>query len=633
MYHKTISLLACLAVTCAQAAGLGGLVDQLRTPADPARHEVRQEILLLLADATRPGADRNAYLRLEAELIAQLKTPLPRTERLYLIRMLELFGEEASVTALRPLLGDEDKEVRTSAQRALAGISGKAGTGELETGLSQGKAEDRAAYIDQLAYVGDAAAVEKIEKLRQSNDPKIAAAATLALGKLKNKKALPALLKAHQTAAAHDKIFIEAALLNIGVDADTANLLAKTGASDSIRGNAFQQLTALDSKRADTMLSAVITQPDFNARGLFVAHAINHGSAAAKTQLIQHLATAPLDDQLIIVTAIGTNGWSQYEPQVLALAPTAQGELLDAVVDTLGKTGSDASFDPIYQALVANPKNKTFPIALARLRAPSADKNLLATVANSNGDINDRVAAIKVLELRNTPGAAQQLNGIAQTASAPKELRLASFRALENIGDLKSAHVLAGLIRANDPLLNPVQLSLKRFALNFGAPEVIWTEIYEPALRPTVDRQVQENFLLILDAVACQPSLDALAKVIATPTSELHAAAISTLKRWPDYTACSIWIDIAAAPNASADDIANAQAALVRTFKANDAKTENQRIKLAVQAIQQGPNAAFKQAILSCYENANAKLRQKLKPMFKPLANDPDVGALVKTYL
>lgn len=627
MYRISLPLLACLVASCAHVTKPDGPDAAPELTEYEARQAERVILLQYLAAATAPGADPTAFQSIEADQATRLNANLSRSERLYLMRMLGLFGDEASAQALVPLLSDDDPAIRDGARRALSAIGGKTPTGSLQEGLDAMDPHDRAGTIDALAYAGATRTAPEITRSIQSEDPKLITSATLALGRLGDNDGISALIAALDSAPPELRPLFESTLLSLEPDFDLVVQMTQSGSNAAIRLAAFRQLSTLDPERAESVLQTLLDQDQWVGRDRFLSYAMIHGSNQTKDAILARLPDAPLSDQVVILAAIAESRLSRYEPEVLALLPSAEAELRVALLETLGWIGGDASFEPLYQAYLADPDDDGFALALSRLRAPSADEQILDAVRNS-GELEARIAAMEVLGLRNSPGATELLNAIA-VQPGEAEIRTAAFKALETIGNLESIQILSTLILVRDPQAKAAQRSLWRLSRNYGEADLLWEEIYRPAILSAADTEVLSAFVFILDGVACKPTLNYLEIVLADHQSPLRRPAISALKRWPTWEALPIWIQVASEPDASAGDIATAQRAITTELNDDGWRNAAERIDLAVEAIQAAPSAEFKQAILDCYRDPSARQTQLIQRAFKAIENDPDVGEQV----
>lgn len=629
MYKKTISLLACLLASNVYAIDMDAIASKLGSDDYKARQSARLELSSSFAEATAPGMSATELQAIEAGVLAQLSGDLPLSERLYLMRMLEVFGTADSAKSLYPLLGDSDARVRDGARRALSALPGEAATGYLIAGLLRGPKEQRAFYLDALVYNDAQSATPEITETLKSREAEFVRSAALALGKLSDQSSAADLLAAREAASADQKPYIEAAILDLGADADTAYLLAGQGSNRAIRAGAFEQLCALDSTRAIAVLKSVLSKPEFEGADRFLVEGMKHD--ATQAYLVSALPTAMRDDQLVIVTAIGELGLSQYEAQVIALAEGQSGDFQVALIDTLSRVGSDASFKLVYDAFQANSKDRRLVAAVSRLRAPAADQQAMETVKNGS-DLSERVTAMKMLELRNSEGATELLNAFAANPGDAKT-REAAIKTLEVIGDFETIKIFVNLIVNQDDQARAAQRSFKRLAQNLDAADAVWTQVYEPALKRASSDDAREGLILIMDAIPSDASLAYLREFAIDPNAALHTSAVRTLERWPGISSGKVWIDIASAPGVSDKDIATAQKTLKKFVSKNDRGVEHQLLDLAVLVLKEGPTAEFKLAILEVYENPPSRQKKHVKSRFQPFENDPDVGATVKQIL
>ena len=627
MKTTILTLFTCFAVTAAAAIDTASVINTLGSDDYEARTTARQELMQAMAEASAPGADKAEHAALEAAVIAQLNSDLPLQSRLYLVRMLELFGSPAAVNALAALSNDSEHEVRDSARRALGAIPGEAATKALVDALNKGDAGS----ANALAYKGSDRIASRIEKLLESDDPSVVSAAALALGKLGSKASIPALAKAHKGAPANTVAVIEAALLDIGIDAKAASVLVATAGSAAVRSGAFQQLLALDTARANAMLNSLLSGPEFPGRAAMLRQATACNTGPIQQTLIAALPKLPPTDQCVVVSTIGELGLRKFEPQALSLLSTTDSALRVAVIDTLGDIGGDASFESLYQAFLEDSRNTRTAHALARIKAPSADKKALAA-AQSSQDPAARIAAMKLLELRNSSGATELLNAI---ASKPGDAaREAAFESLEKIGDLDSVKILISAIMSKGEVMRPAQLSLKRLSLNLGAADYLWNEAYKPALDAAADDATREGLVLILDGNDGEETRDYLKAQILNPESGVHDAALKTLARWPKLSAGDTWIEIVRSEGVAIETLAAAEKGIKRLLTGSGISgNDKDKLNLAVKVIKKAPSPEFKQSILGAYETLSNGQKKEIKKIFRSLEKDPDVGEQVKQIL
>ncbi len=624
-------LILCCSLTSVFAVDLNSSLQALRSEDAVARDAGQSALQAALNAATAPTAAADLEM-LEAAVIQQLSDSHDRMERLYLMRLLGLYGREASVAPLYPLLGDADARVRDGARRALASIGTAQAQEHLIVGFLRGPAEDRIGYIDTLVYLGDGSVAPVIAEALSDSDEQVVQSAAMALGKLGNRAVIPALESARRGAVGDVKLALELGLLDLGVDADLAYQLVGHGSHETVRVAAFEQLLLQDPVRANQVLHGVFAKSDVVGRSLFLTKALALGSAATRSAIIEHMKTASDVDRLLIVAAIGNHQIEGYESEMLALMPEAEGLLRDNLISTLGTVGGDESFEVLYEVFKANARDANAANALARLKAPSADAKALKTV-EEGADLDSRIAALKVLELRNASGATAAVNRLISQPGDPK-IRGAAMKAGESIGDLETVKLLTEMILNSGELTRPAQLSLKRLSIHLNAGDFLWDRIYLPALTAAQNDAGRENLIMVLDGSDSPKALQYLKQQV-LGHGALSQAALKTLARWPSFQVGELWIEIAEDAAASASDLKAAEKGIVRVITSNQIEAKpKQKVQFAVKAVERGQTVDFKLGILSgAFDQPQGNQKGAMKQVLKSLLDDPDVGEKVKALL
>ena len=108
---STVCFLIASSMT-AFAQDLNELVTQLDSDQMNHRTEARNSIQQLLTSSTAPTADANVRRVLEEEALQILQSDLSRSAQVWLLRMLELTGSEATVPVNASYLTSPDAELR-----------------------------------------------------------------------------------------------------------------------------------------------------------------------------------------------------------------------------------------------------------------------------------------------------------------------------------------------------------------------------------------------------------------------------------------------------------------------------------------------------------------------------------------
>ncbi len=626
--NKSLSLLVSGCLTLASlpllsASEISASIDGLNADDYALRLESRLSLRQTLVDASQ--RDLKAF---EKELLAAAGAEQDWATRDWCLRMLELVGTKAAVRPLAALLQDPDPRVADLARRALSANPSRRAGSVLEKAMLKAPAAERGAYADALAYRGDRGAVRELAAVLKTGE----ADAALALGKIGGSTAERALRRAHADAEGPLQAAIEEALLDSGLDqVKLLAQLAESGASEGIRVAAFERLLTVNTKAGQELLDQALANAEAPEHAAFVRAAM---ASELSDGLVAQLATLAEADQVIVLDAIVELHLSRYETAVLGVLADSSETLRPVVVRTLGQVGSEASFQPLLELYLANDRDREVTAALARLQAPATDAGLLKTL-QGDGALSDRVAALRLLAVRNTAGVTGLVNGYTGTEFAP-ELRSAAFRAMELVGDAESVRLLLAVVTGPDsPVKRQAQSSLKKLSANLAVPDYLWTEFYAPALQAAANDDRRRDVLAIVDGNSGPAAAEALQAWVLEDHS-LKAAALNALRRWTDISGVDSWLAIAEAPAATAADVTTAKQSILRILgSTRTTGSFQEKVERSVAAMQAfADDADFKHKLLAIYNDKLAwQTRVHLLRLFPAFLEDPEIATEVQTLL
>ena len=419
-----------------------------------------------------------------------------------------------------------------------------------------------------------------------------------------------------------------------GVDVTIAQQLFENGANPSIRLDAFKQLAALDFNAAHTELNVTLSNASDPIRQSLIRAAMELGNATLQDQLVGTLGSASELDQLSLLGAILDLRLSQYESAVLPLLSSTEALVFNQAVYTLGYIGADASFKPLYEAYQVE-ENEAIIFAITQLQLPAVDEHLLKLVSGQSGaDLEARLSAITPLVLRNPDGASAVMDALVATGQ-PEALRKAGFKGIETIGNVESCKVLAGLIVVDDSMKRQAQQSLKKTALRLAKGHDVWHAAFKPTLTSAnTDLSTKQDFMVIIDGVPSGDSMKFIKKTVLNPSDPLRPLAVRALQKWPTPDAGNVWIELANAPTATAKEQALAVKGIARILTRDEIeKDSNRRLRLALKAVQEGPTLEFKLGVLESLKACDNHTRGRMREHFKPIKEDPEVGAAVQALM
>ena len=613
----------------ASAQNLSDLVAQLDSDRMDTRTEARNSIQQRLTDSTAPTTDASARITLEEETLQILQSDLSHPAQVWLLRMLELTGSEASVPVIASYLTSPDAELRDCARRALVANPAPEATAVLHQAMLRSIDKEKRAYIDGFAFRGDERAAKAIVPLLKSDDADTVVQAVNALVILNGSSVYSELEVAHANSPEGSRAAIELAMLATGANSSTCKTLISSAANVGVAEAAFIALLKKDAAEAVAVLQAAVDEAPSPLRSAMFATAMTE--PALQAILLDGLDSRTPEDQLIILSGIAEQQIASTEASVIALLSSEDPAVRKKAIFTLGVIGGSESFSTLH-ALFLNESNEDAGEALAKLDLGTIDEELFEVVEEST-DLKQRSAAMQLLALRNAEGAADLFNRTIAPGN-PDDLRVECMKALEVLGTIESCQAMAHFIVSGDSVKRPAQKSLKRLCLNYGNPDLLWDSVFVPALKNAGNDGIRGDLLVIADAVAGDQLLAYIQRKIADTGSSLRPVVLKTLQRWPHMEASEVWLELISTPNVSTSDIKAAQSGLGRMVESKEVGGwEKLKLNKIVVAVKKAPSAKFKQAMVNLYLKPNDYIQHYLHDAFEQFADDPDISAEVAAVL
>ncbi|GEM_PF-6408316 len=621
---RLVFLFCILSICQLHAATFQEAIADLDSSDYGVRTKSRSQVMSDLAVVTSPEqSDSAAVGKLLGSVTEALGSNLSIESKAYLMRMLGLFGGEESVSTLYPALApNKDNWIRESARAGLSILPGENAEKSLRNGLQRAPAGEIPLYMYALSYRGDREMVQNIAEYLSASDPKAQRMAALSLAVMADSASRSPLWLARDTVDSDNRLMVESALVGLDLNADAAKSLAQIGAESSVRSGAFLQLLDLDSEAAYTLLKKAFDNDDAVSRANFLRATMLSNQKDLHKMIFESLSRLSVADQVVVIGAVSDSRRSEYESFLISYLKSDEKALRVAAVDAIGWVGSDDSFEPLYSVMLKDPSDEFVLDALARVNAPLADERVMRNAGGS--DSSEVVSAIRIMGLRNSPGARDFLNSLILTSSDQKVLE-AAFSALEKIGDMDSVRNLLSIVVKGGGSRRSAQRSLKRLSVSYGVPELQWEEAYELALSNAKSIEDRESVILILDGVACEPAMDYLMGSLSE--AKLRSSVIKTLKRWTRYKAGLAWVDLASREDATDKEKATAVSELRRVFSSKKMAGDTyDKARVALKAVQKSTELDQKLAILSGFEKDVPSWKKKgVLKIFKPLQNDSEL--------
>lgn len=397
----------------------------------------------------------------------------------------------------------------------------------------------------------------------------------------------------------------------------------------------------LDPKLAAGHLDTIINDPNYPGRTLLFATVLRSNVDGLKVRLFNYLLDADQASQLTIVHLVGTLELVEQEALLLTLLETSEHDAMKhAVVEVLGKIGTDASYSAIYKEFLLDPKQTTYSQAIGELNAVALDEQAISDAFK--GTVDEKIAAIKVLKLRNVVGATKILNDMLHNLNSMEHsLAQEILSALEVLGDNRSIQLLLSSICQKGPYLKLAQKSLYRLSSRYGAAQNQWDDFYYPMLSGKNSATCQADIVDILAAVPCEGSLEYIAQILFDSNSALKKNAMRTMLRWPiepNLQLCFLWLRLIESGVLSTQDTTRAYAQLEKSLLKRHHEFSLAQGKLLVAIAQSSIPLEARQELLSVYKDPKkhfykGHLRARVAKLLQAVSADDLLGTQVQALI
>ena len=550
------------------------------------------------------------------------------------LRFLDRIGTERSIAVVAKLLGEKD--LALLARRLLE--SRKDSLVAFEALLTQlPRVEDslKVGIIATLAEHGNVSAVPLIAPYIKSDNSILALSAYNAIGRLGGALAYTHEIKDGDVDTISREDQMRATLDNTeSIGSEHLKYYLENVDNCSLKIQAFVKLHALDEYQAEKSFKIAFAQSSAYQRQALVRTAMELDTKYQR-EFVRTFSSLSISDKLTVLGAISELDLSEYEGDLISLLVDSKGETFNQIIYALASIGGEASFHALYQEFQEDDSNPAITYAITQLELPLVDEHLLKVVSGqSTSDIQERIAAITPLVLRNPDGSASVFSDLIDPSQIDV-LRKAGFKAIEAAGDIENCKSLANLIVSNDVFKRQAQQSLKKAALRINKGDDLWQSTFEPILKSSsTTLEQKESLMVIIDGIPTGGSLNYLKEQIMLPTSPLRSLAIRMLGRWPKYTAGEVWIDLVLDESSTVDDHRAALKGLTRILTRDEIeRNANRRLELAARAIKTAPNTSYKIKILECFKDSDEYTRRRMKVHFLPLLNNSELSSIVKSLM
>jgi len=492
--------------------------------------------MAFLLPAGRADA-QNAPSEREQKLISVLQSNAPKGEKAITCKHLSVYGTEASVPALAPLLGD--KELASWARIALEVIPGPAVDSALRDAVDRLDGELLIGAINSVAYRRDARAIDALTARLKGADPEVASAAAVALGCIGGDRAAQILGQALtaapatvRSAVAQGCVRCAERYLAEGKSEQAKKLYDAVCVADVPKQRVLEGTRGAILARGSAGVSFLVAQLESSDKGrvgigLRTARELPGQDVTEALAVEMYKLTPDLQPMLLLALADRTD--EAVLPAVLKAAQCEQSKLRVTAVGVLARLGDASSVPVLLKAAVESDAAlvQTAKTSLTKLPGKDVDADLLARLPQATG--RTRQVLIELAGQRQIDGSLPVIMSSVEDSDAG--IRTAAVQAIGILGRDQQVADLVALARKTQDAAERanIEKALLAVAGRSGAACV-------PNLMPLMQSPDGTLRMVGMHAMAIVGGPEALGAVKSALDDKDEAVqdeAVRTLSTWP----------------------------------------------------------------------------------------------------
>ncbi len=480
----------------------------------------------------------------------------------FIIRQLQLVGDDASLSCLAPYLNNEVHA--GPAARAIAQVKSEAAGKLLLASLSESNTKDKASVVEGLGFMAYAPAAAAIANEYAKGDAAMKKAVAYALASIGD----PASAKLLHDAAKSEKFRLD----NSGATASYISYLAKlsqaaNGAqkagelsnqllteataakSTNARIAALNLLGSVNKEKAQPLLVKAMSDADSEYRGAALHLAAKNRNEAANKQWIAALKSAkPEAKAQIIYFLAQTKDDKNVNTAVASYLNDANEEVRHAAINAIPSLYNGEEAVRLLSSVLKQGKSGDIATAKAALLRVRADKFGDALVSQIDGlPAAGSAAALDVLASRRETSAGKKVFSLLK--SSDTTVSNAAYRALASVVQQNDLPQLFGLLKTSDKKeLMHVQNAVTAASAEIGdtvkRTETITSEMSNAA----ADKRYL--FAPTLAAIGGKQALAAVGKIYKDGSDDAKKTVVAALAKNRDARSASMLLQIAKAGGA-----------------------------------------------------------------------------------
>jgi len=509
--------------------------------------------LIAVAAASLQAADDKAAAKKENELkmIAVLQSETTaKAEKAITCKRLAIFGSTDAVPALKPLLAD--KELASWARIALEAIPGPQADEALRDALESLQGRLAIGTINSIGVRRDAKAVDGLTARLKDNDPEVASAAAVALGKIGNAQATKVLRESLagasrgvRSAIAEGCILCAERLLAEDKAAEAVEIYDEVRKADLPKQRIVEATRGAILARGADGIPLLVEQLRSKDKkmfqiGLHAARELSEGNVAGV--LLAELSGATPQRGALLLAALADCSGSTASPAVVGAAKSGPKQLRIAAIGVLQRTG-DASCAPALLQIATDEDAELAQAArtaLAEFPDGEIDVTIVAQLRKAKGKM--LVVLMEIVGQRQIAATPALIKALADSDAT---VRRAALTALGKTVELKDLGVLISRVtsprHAEDTATAVKALSTACVRMpdsNACAAKLV-------GVMSRVPTKTQCTILDILGAMGGDKALQVIGAAGKDANPELQDTATRLLGGWMSVDAGPVLLDLA----------------------------------------------------------------------------------------
>ena len=558
-------------------------------------------IVVLAAASARADDTEGAAKEKERSLIALLRSDAPKADKAMACKHLAVYGSEEAVSALAPLLADE--ELASWARIPLEVIPGSAPDKALRTAAGTLKGKLLIGAINSIGVRRDAKAVPLLAGRLHDSDTDVASAAAVALGHVRNEVATETLQKSLagapapvRSAIAEGSILCAERLLLHGQSADAIAIYDQIRAADVAKPRILEATRGAILARKSAGIPLLLEQlrsPDKQLFQIGLGAARELPGREVAAALADELSRATPERAALLLDALADRSDAAISPAVLQAVKQGPKLTRIAAIGIVRRVG-DASSVATLLEIAVDPDAELAQAAkgaLAGLAGEKVDQEIAGRLPTA--DAKTLPLLIELVGQRRIDATAALVKAVDNPDAA---LRSAALTALGETVGLNGIPVLVAQVVDHEKSADAkvAQQALRAACIRMPQREECAEKVASAMPRASVPTQCA--LLEILSAMGGAKALETVGAAAKSADPELQDTGSHLLGEWMSADAAPVLLDLAksASGDKHSDRAMRGYIRIARQFVMPD----QQRFEMCQTAMDAAHNAAEKKMVL-----------------------------------